>query len=93
MKKVNWKAWASVVLSTFAGAGLAYFALPHDGKGAKELLIGAMLAGLSAVGHLLQNPHATVRTVGEIVEEKAKADEPSEPVVKDAEPVDTQDGP
>jgi len=81
--KTNWKAWASVVVSTFAGAALAFFALPHDGKGAKELLIGAALAGLSAVAHLLQQPKLPSapaaaeeekpksKTAGEIVEEKA----------------------
>ena len=60
MKKTNWKAWASVALSTFVGAALAFFSMPHEGKGTKELLLGAALAGLSAVAHLLQKPQITV---------------------------------
>lgn len=66
-KKTNWKAWASVILSTFVGAALAFYAMPHEGKGTKELLIGAALAGASAVLHLLQKPQIAV---------EPKADEP-----------------
>lgn len=79
-KKANWKAWASVVLSTFVGAALAFFSMPHESKGTKEMLIGAALAGLSAVIHLLQKPrihvesHSKVsKTAGEIVAEKEAA--------------------
>lgn len=98
-KKINWKAWASVVLSTFVGAALAFYSMPHEGKGTKELLIGAALAGASAVLHLLQKPQVSVaapveeekpKTAGDIVAEKAQEDAP--PVVASV-PVDTQDGP
>lgn len=77
-KKINWKAWASVGLSTFVGAALAFYSMPHEGKGTKELLIGAALAGASAVLHLLQKPYAAVA-----------APAPAE----EAKPVDTQGGP
>lgn len=99
-KKINWKAWASVVLSTFVGAALAFYSMPHEGKGTKELLIGAALAGASAVLHLLQKPQVSVaapveevktsKTAGDIVAEKAQEDAP--PVVASS-PVDTQGGP
>lgn len=97
-KKINWKAWASVVLSTFVGAALAFYSMPHEGKGTKELLIGAALAGASAVLHLLQKPQVSVaapaeektKTAGDIIAEKAQEDAP--PVVA-SDPVDTQGGP
>jgi len=97
-KKTNWKAWGSVIAATFVGAAAAFYAMPHEGKGTKELVIGAMLAGLSAVIHLLQNPRVAApapveekpsKTAGDIVAEKAKDDAPSD----DAAPVDTQGGP
>lgn len=105
-KKTNWKAWASVAASTFIGAAAAFYAMPHEGKASREMLVGALLAGLSAVIHLLQKPQVVVaaaaveekpaekKTAGDIVAEKAKDDAaPVEPVVVDSSPVDTQGGP
>lgn len=56
MEKTNWKAWVSVVLSAFLGGIAAHVSVPHEGLGAKQVVLGALLAGAAAVAHLFQQP-------------------------------------
>lgn len=56
MNSVNWKAWISVVAAAFLGGMATHFTMPHEGMGMKQIAFGAVLAGLSAVAHLFQNP-------------------------------------
>ena len=82
MEQTNWKAWVSVVVSAFLGGVMAHISVPHDGLGSKQIIIGAILAGATAVAHLFQQPKIVVAAPPAPVEE-AKADEP-----KDIEPKD-----
>jgi hypothetical protein len=61
--KTNWKSWASVAITAFVGGAIAHVAVPHDGVGARQILIGALLAGASAVLHLFQQPKVTAKAV------------------------------
>jgi hypothetical protein len=56
MEKINWKAWISVVVSAFIGGVMAHISVPHEGLGAKQIVLGALLAGATAVTHLFQHP-------------------------------------
>ena len=56
MGKTNWKAWCSVVVSAFIGGVMAHISVPHEGLGAKQIVLGALLAGATAVTHLFQQP-------------------------------------
>lgn len=77
-EKTNWKAWASVVVSAFLGGVMAHVSVPHEGLGAKQIAIGAFLAGATAVAHLFQQPRIAAAPV---------AAPPAAPVV-DNEPKD-----
>lgn len=56
MEKINWKAWVSVVASAFLGGVMAHISVPYEGIGVKQIGIGALLAGITAVVHLFQQP-------------------------------------
>lgn len=63
MEKINWKAWVSVVASAFLGGVMAHISVPYEGIGAKQIGIGALLAGITAVVHLFQQPKLAVAQV------------------------------
>lgn len=73
MEQTNWKAWLSVAVTTFAGGVTSYLALPHNDLHPKQIVICAALAGLSAVGHLFQQPKVVIEPP-----EEPKVDEPKD---------------
>ena len=76
MEKINWKAWISVVASTFIGGVMAHISVPHEGVGAKQIVVGAILAGGTALLHLFQQPKLAVQQVEEPKVEEPKVEEP-----------------
>ena len=61
--KTNWKSWASVAVTAFVGGAIAHVAVPHAGLGLRQVAIGALLAGASAVLHLFQQPQVASKVV------------------------------
>jgi len=80
MEQTNWKAWLSVVVSAFLGGVMTHISVPHEGLGAKQIALGAFLAGATAVAHLFQQPKVVVAAPVE----EPKADEPKADEPKDA---------
>jgi hypothetical protein len=78
MEKTNWKAWVSVVVSAFLGGVMAHISVPHEGLGAKQIVLGALLAGATAVTHLFQQPKLMAQEpkVEEPKVEEPKVEEP-----------------
>ena len=77
MEKINWKAWISVVVSAFIGGVMAHISVPHEGIGAKQIVVGALLAGATAVTHLFQQPKLMAKEPK--LAEDAKDEEPKAP--------------